>query len=125
MHLVDDDRDESGGEMRFAKRPVEATSFLHKLFGTRNHNAVRPVLDILLVLRVRLDVAGKHFTSKTRGVSAIVSVSTLMALIRTSQRSAACWSPRRVRGETIIKIPDGLASNGIQKPSVFPIPYPA
>jgi len=69
MRFVDDDCDESGGEMQFANQPVEATSVLHELFGARNHNTVRPVLDVLLVLRVRLNVAVKLFTSKTRGVS--------------------------------------------------------
>jgi len=83
VHLVDDDHNESGGEIWFAKQPVEATSFLHKLFGARNHNTVHPVLNVLLVLRVRLDVAVKLFTSKTHGVSVIVSRSALMALIPT------------------------------------------
>ena len=63
MRFVDDDRDESGGEMQFANQPVESTSVLHELFGARNHNTARP--------------------------------------------------------------PDGIASNGIRKPSVFSIPHPA
>ena len=50
MRLVDDDRDESGCEMRFSKQLFEAASFLHELLRARNYNTVRPVLNVLLVL---------------------------------------------------------------------------